>query len=81
MSSLNDTINDSNSRMFDAIQKAIDDERQARENEKTEEDIANKENRLAQLQMDTSGGNQLEILQLQKEIDEARQNYQDSLID
>ena len=81
LSSLNDTINDSNSRMFDAIQKAIDDERQARENEKTEEDIANKENRLAQLQMDTSGGNQLEILQLQKEIDEARQNYQDSLID
>nr|DAE11674.1 MAG TPA: hypothetical protein [Siphoviridae sp. ct2vX3] len=67
--------------MFDAIQKAIDDERQARENEKTEEDIANKENRLAQLQMDTSGGNQLEILQLQKEIDEAREGYQDSLID
>ena len=81
LSSLNDTINDSNSRMFDAIQKAIDDERQARENEKTEEDIANKENRLAQLQMDTSGGNQLEILQLQKEIDEAREGYQDSLID
>lgn len=81
LSSLNDTINDSNSRMFDAIQKAIDDERQARENEKTEEDIANKEKRLAQLQMDTSGGNQLEILQLQKEIDEARENYQDSLID
>lgn len=81
LSSLNDTINDSNSRMFDAIQKAIDDERRARENEKTEEDIANKENRLAQLQMDTSGGNQLEILQLQKEIDEAREGYQDSLID
>ena len=81
LSSLNDTINDSNSRMFDAIQKAIDDERQARENEKTEEDIANKENRLAQLQIDTSGGNQLEILQLQKEIDEAREGYQDSLID
>ena len=81
LSSLNDTINDSNSRMFDAIQKAIDDERQSRENEKTEEDIANKENRLAQLQMDTSGGNQLEILQLQKEIDEAREGYQDSLVD
>lgn len=81
LSSLNDTINVSNSRMFDAIQKAIDDERKSRENEKTEEDIANKEKRLAQLQMDTSGGNQLEILQLQKEIDEARENYQDSLVD
>ena len=81
LSSLNETINDSNSRMFEAIQKAIDDERRARENDKTEEDIANKEKRLAQLQMDTSGGNQLEILQLQKEIDEAREGYQDSLID
>lgn len=81
LSDLNDTINDSNSRMFDAIQKAIDDERQSRENDKTEEDIANKEKRLAQLQMDTSGGNQLEILQLQKEIDEAREGYQDSLVD
>ena len=81
LSNLNDTINDSNSRMFDAIQKAIDDERQSRENDKTEEDIANKEKRLAQLQMDTSGGNQLEILQLQKEIDEAREGYQDSLVD
>ena len=81
LSSLNETINDSNSRMFEAIQKAIDDERQSRENDKTEEDIANKEKRLAQLQMDTSGGNQLEILQLQKEIDEARENYQDSLVD
>lgn len=81
LSSLNDTINDSNSRMFEAIQKAIDDERRARENDKTEEDIANKEKRLAQLQMDTSGGNQLEILQLQKEIDEAREGYQDSLVD
>lgn len=81
LSDLNDTINDSNSRMFDAIQKAIDDERQSRENDKTEEDIANKEKRLAQLQMDTSGGNWLEILQLQKEIDEAREGYQDSLVD
>ena len=81
LSSLNDTINDSNSHMFEAIQKAIDDERRARENDKTEEDIANKEKRLAQLQMDTSGGNQLEILQLQKEIDEAREGYQDSLVD
>lgn len=81
LGSLNETINDSNSRMFEAIQKAIDDERQSRENDKTEKDIADKEKRLAQLQMDTSGGNQLEILQLQKEIDEAREGYQDSLID
>ena len=57
LSKLNDTINDQNSRMFNAIQKSIDDERQARENDKTEQDIADKERRLAQLQMDTTGGN------------------------
>jgi hypothetical protein len=31
--------------------------------------------------MDTSGANALEILQLQKEIEEASEGYQDSLID
>lgn len=81
LSKLNDTINDQNSRMFNAIQKSIDDERQARENDKTEQDIADKERRLAQLQMDTTGGNQTEILALQKEIDEAREGYGDSLVD
>lgn len=81
LSKLNDTINDQNSRMFDAIQKSIDDERQARENDKTEQDIADKERRLAQLQMDTTGGNQTEILALQKEIDDAREGYGDSLVD
>lgn len=81
LSKLNDTINDQNSRMFDAIQKSIDDERQARENDKTEQDIADKERRLAQLQMDTTGGNQTEILALQKEIEDAREGYGDSLVD
>lgn len=81
LSKLNDTINDQNSRMFNAIQKSIDDERQARENDKTEQDIADKERRLAQLQMDTTGGNQTEILALQKEIDDAREGYGDSLVD
>ena len=81
LSKLNDTINDQNSRMFNAIQKSIDDERQARENDKTEQDIADKERRLAQLQMDTTGGNQTEILALQKEIEDAREGYGDSLVD
>jgi hypothetical protein len=31
--------------------------------------------------MDTSGANALEILQLQKEIEEASEGHQDSLID
>ena len=81
LSSIDETLNDQNQRMFDAVQKVIDAERQARENDKTEQDIADKERRLAQLQMDTGGGNQTEILQLQKELDDARQDYSDSLVD
>ena len=81
LSALNDSINDSNSRILEAMQQAIDLERQIDENTKKEEDIADKEARLAYLQRDTSGGNQLEILSLQKEIDDARQDYQNTLID
>lgn len=81
LSSIDETLNDQNQRMFDAVQKVIDAERQARENDKTEQDIADKERRLAQLQMDTGDGNQTEILQLQKELDDARQDYSDSLVD
>lgn len=81
LNSINNSINDQTSKMFNAIQDAIDEERQARENEKTEKDIADKERRLAQLQMDTGGGHQAEILQLQDELKEARENYGDSLVD
>jgi hypothetical protein len=63
------------------MQKQIDEYRQNRDNAKTEEEIANKQRRLAYLQQDTSGANALEIMQLQKEIDEAQEDYTDTLID
>ncbi len=78
---MSNAIEEANNKVFEGIQKQIDEERQARQNEKTEQEIEDKEARLAYLQRDTSGANDLEILQLQKEIDDARQNYQDSLID
>jgi hypothetical protein len=67
--------------MIESIREQIDAERQARDNEKTEEDIADKQRKLAYLQQDTSGANALDILQLQKEIDEAQESYTDTLID
>lgn len=80
-SSLNDTINDSNDKILNDLQEQIDLERQIRDNTKTEEEIGDKETRLAYLQRDTSGANATEILKLQEEIADARQNYTDNLID
>lgn len=80
-SSLNDTINDSNDKIMNGLQEQIDLERQIRDNTKAEEEIGQKEARLAYLQRDTSGANATEILRLQAEIDNARQDYSDSLID
>ena len=70
-----------NSKILDGLQESIDLSRQIRDNTKTEEDIAQKEARLAYLRRDTSGANALEIQQLEKELDEARQSYSDTLID
>lgn len=78
---LSDAIQDSTSRVLNKMQEQIESERQARENDKTEEEIADREARLAYLSRDTSGANQLEIMKLQQELDDARQSYTDSLID
>ena len=81
LSEINDSINDTNSRLIDAMQSSIDKYRQDRENEKTEEELSDKQRRLAYLQQDTSGANALEIMQLQKEIEEGQEDYTDTLID
>lgn len=78
---LSDKINDSNSKILDSIQRSIDLQRQIRDNTQTEEDVNEKEARLAYLRQDTSNGNLLEIKQLEEELADDRQNYEDSLID
>lgn len=78
---LSDKINDSNSKILDSIQRSIDLQRQIRDNTKTEEDINEKEARLAYLRQDTSNGNLLEIKQLEEELANDRQSYEDNLID
>ena len=55
--------------------------RQDRDNERTEEDIAEKERRLAYLRQDTTGSNALEIKRLEEEIADQREEYQDALVD
>lgn len=78
---LSDKINDSNSKILDSIQRSIDLQRQIRDNTQTEEDINEKEARLVYLRQDTSNGNLLEIKQLEEELADDRQNYEDNLID
>lgn len=81
LSEINDSINDTNASLLDAIQTSIDKQRQDRENAETEADLAEKQRRLAYLQQDTSGANAMEILKLEEEIREGQQDYTDSLID
>ena len=76
-----DALTEAENSLADSISKTIDEMRQARENEKTEEEIAEKERRLAYLRQDTTGSNALEIKRLEEEIAEQREGYQDALID
>lgn len=78
---INESINDTNSKLIDSIQNSIDKMRQDRENEETEEDLQEKQRRLAYLEQDTSSANAMEILDLRKEIREGQRDYTDSLID
>ena len=74
-------ITEANDKLISRLSEKIQEDRQQRDNERAESDIANNRNRLAYLAADTSGGNALERLQLQKDIDQAEQDYQDSLVD
>lgn len=80
-SELNDTLNNSNTQILDSLQKQISLERQIRDNTKTEEEISDDEARLAYLRRDTSGGNDLAALQLERELADQRENYEDTLVD
>ena len=78
---LSDEINESNTSVLDSLQESIDLERQIRDNTKTEQDINEKEARLAYLRRDTSNANALEIKQLEEELSQAREDYADTLVD
>lgn len=77
----NENIKVAQSDIFEAVSKELEKQRQDRQNEKTEENIADKEARLAYLQADTTGANALEIKNLEKELEEEKLSYADTLID
>jgi TP901 family phage tail tape measure protein len=78
---LSDELTESNQRILNSIQDSIDLQRQIRDNTKTEDDLNEKEARLAYLRRDTSNANLLEIKQLEDELANSRQDYEDNLID
>ena len=81
LSQINDSINDTNTKLINSIQKQINKIRQDRENEKREQELEEKQRRLMYLNQDTSGANAMQVLGLQEEIDNETQDYTDSLID
>lgn len=81
LSAIDESINNANSSMMQAIQDTLSQQRQGRDNAKTEKELAEKERRLQYLKQDTSGANALEILELEKELAEGREDYTDTLID
>lgn len=78
---LSDAITDALEDLLDEVKRKLDERRRQEDNAKTERDISQKQQRLAMLRADTSGGNQVEIAQLEKEIAEAQQDYQRTLED
>jgi hypothetical protein len=81
LSLVHEAINEGNQKLIDTLNTKLEVLRQQRENEKTEEDLGEKERRLAYLRQDTSGANRKEIMDLEEELKEGRRNYTDELID
>ena len=78
---ISDSLEKASSEVLTSLREQIDLSRQIRDNTDKEKQIADMENRLAYLQRDTSGANALEIQKLQKDLEDARENYTDNLVD
>ena len=81
LSTLNDSLTKHLKDLLDEVKRRLEERRQQEDNAQTETDIAKKQQRLAVLRADTSGGHASEIKQLEQEIAEAQQNYGRTLED
>ena len=78
---LSDAIKSSLDELLKQVKESLDQRRKAEDNAKTEQDIYQKQQRLASLKANTAGGNQVEIARLEKEIADAQLNYERTLED
>lgn len=76
-----EALEEADNNYLDALQEAIDKQRELRDQENQYEDLATKEKKLALMQRDTSGANQKDVQKLEKEIEDDRQNLLDNEID
>ena len=81
LETINNTIKDTISKLIDSVKKELSRRREQDQNLETEADISKKMNRLAALRADTSGGNQLEIAQLEEDIRKSTKSYGETLED
>ena len=77
---LNDSINTANDKLLSKIQQQINEERQARDNQKTEQNLEDLYNQRALLAAQTSAPSS-ELLAIDQQIAEAEESYQDTLVD
>lgn len=65
----------------DELEKAIEKQRKLRDQEKSWNELADKERKLSLMQRDTSGGNLADTRRLQKEVQDDRQDLLDNAVD
>lgn len=76
-----DAMKEADDDYLDALESAIDKQKQLRERQNEWDELGTKEKKLSLLQRDTSGSNQKEQLELQKDIENSRQDLLDNTID
>ena len=81
MQEVADATSEANQELINKLQEQIDTQRKQRQQDQEKNQLEDMQSRLAYLQMDSSGGNALATQQLEQQLEEAKQNYQDTLID
>jgi TP901 family phage tail tape measure protein len=76
-----EAINDENDKYLDSIQKMVDEERRIRDRADSEQEVKDKEKKLAMMKMDTSGVYASDIRALEKELEKDYRSLEDNAVD
>lgn len=76
-----ETIKEENDKYLDSIQEMVDKEREIRDRADREQDVKDKEKKLAMMKMDTSGVYASDIRTLEEELEDDYQDLEDDTID
>ena len=76
-----DAIKDENNKYLESIQEMVDKEREIRDRADREQDVKDKEKKLAMMKMDTSGIYASDIRALEEELEDDYQDLEDDAVD